>query len=145
MTGKDAKVVTDSAARDETIDDRVVDLGYDLHAPGVARRETRRALQEWRLSRLADRVVLVVSELVGNVVRHGGRPVGLTLRRRRQSVSVAVHDGCAEQLPAVDRAVGDGTLDESGRGLFIVDALADGVTVEQVPGDGKIIHADFRT
>ena len=23
--------------------------------------------------------------------------------------------------------------------------LADGVTVEQVPGDGKIIHADFRT
>jgi anti-sigma regulatory factor (Ser/Thr protein kinase) len=32
-----------------------------------------------------------------------------------------------------------------GRGLYIVNELADDVTVEQVPGDGKIIHADFRT
>jgi anti-sigma regulatory factor (Ser/Thr protein kinase) len=127
------------------VDDRVVDLGQDLHAPEQARRATRQALQEWRLLRLADRVVLVVSELVGNVVRHGSEPVGLSLRRNPKSVSVAVHDGCAERLPAVDSTAGDGTMEESGRGLYIVHSLADAVTVEQVPGDGKIIHADFRT
>jgi anti-sigma regulatory factor (Ser/Thr protein kinase) len=138
-------VTTDDAARDDTTDDRVVDLGHDLHAPAQARRATRQTLQEWRLARLADRVVLVVSELVGNVVRHGGKPVGLTLQRRSQSVRVAVHDGCAQRLPPVDTTVGEGTLEESGRGLYIVNELADGVTVEQVPGDGKIIHADFRT
>jgi anti-sigma regulatory factor (Ser/Thr protein kinase) len=60
-------------------------------------------------------------------------------------VSVQVHDGCDTRLPEVDDAVGDGTLDESGRGLYIVNELADDVSVEQVPGDGKIIHADFRT
>jgi anti-sigma regulatory factor (Ser/Thr protein kinase) len=129
----------------EAADDRVVDLGQDLHAPEQARRATRQALQEWRLARLADRVVLVVSELVGNVVRHGSQPVGLTLRRRPRSVSVAVHDGCPERLPPVDSTAGDGTMEESGRGLYIVNELADDVTVEQVPGDGKIIHADFRT
>jgi anti-sigma regulatory factor (Ser/Thr protein kinase) len=136
---------TDGADRGLTSDDRVVDLGHDLHAPAQARRATRQALQDWRLGRLADSVVLVVSELVGNVVRHGSKPVGLVLRRRVQSVSVAVHDGCATGLPEVDGAVGEGSLDESGRGLYIVNELADHVTVEQVPGDGKIIHAAFRT
>jgi anti-sigma regulatory factor (Ser/Thr protein kinase) len=138
-------VVTGDQDREDTAEDRVVALGHDLSAPAQARRATRQALQDWRLARLADRVVLVVSELVGNVVRHGARPVGLTLRRGQQSVSVAVHDGCDKRLPDVDDAVGDGTLDESGRGLYIVNELADDVTVEQVPGDGKIIHADFRT
>jgi anti-sigma regulatory factor (Ser/Thr protein kinase) len=137
-------VTTEGADSDETADDRVVDLGHDLHAPAQARRATRQALQEWRLPRLADRIVLVVSELVGNVVRHGSRPVGLTLQRRPRSVSVAVHDGSPARLPPVDSTVGDGSMDESGRGLYIVGELADDVTVEQVPGDGKIIHADFR-
>lgn len=130
---------------DGTGEDRVVPLGHDLAAPALARRATRQALQDWRLGRLADRVVLVVSELVGNVVTHGGRPVGLTLRRRRRTVSVEVHDGSSRGLPPVDGTVGDGSLEESGRGLYIVQQLADDVSVEQVPGDGKIIHADFRT
>ena len=138
-------VTIDGQDREDTAEDRVVDLRYDLEAPAQARRATRQALQEWRLGRLADRVLLVVSELVGNVVRHGARPIGLTLRRGEQSVTVAVHDGCDTRLPAVDERVGDGSLDESGRGLYIVSELADEVTVEQVPGDGKIIHADFRT
>ena len=145
-TGNTAEVaLTDGADRDDTAEARVVDLGHDLHAPAQARRVTRQTLQEWRLARLADRIVLVVSELVGNVVLHGREPVGLTLQRRERSVRVAVHDGCADRLPPVDSTVGDGTLDESGRGLYIVNELADDVTVEQVPGDGKIIHADFRT
>ena len=136
---------TDSPDSDAVTDDRVVALGHDLSAPADARRATRQALQDWRLGALADRIVLVVSELVGNVVRHGGQPVGLTLRRRRRLVSVAVHDGSAKGLPPVDGTVCEGSMDESGRGLYIVQQLADDVTVEQVPGDGKIIHADFRT
>jgi anti-sigma regulatory factor (Ser/Thr protein kinase) len=143
--GKDDPVATTGGERSGAGEDRVVDLGHDLRAPALARRATRQALQEWRLGRLADRVVLVVSELVGNVVTHGGRPVGLTLRRRQRTVSVAVHDGSARGLPPVDDSVKEGSLEESGRGLYIVQELADDVSVEQVPGDGKIIRADFRT
>lgn len=138
-------VTTGGDERDDTADDRVVELIHDLQAPAQARRATREALQDWRLLRLADRILLVVSELVGNGVEHGAKPVGLTLRRRRRSVSVAVHDGSGHRLPPVDGEVGDGSLEESGRGLYIVHQLADDVTVEQVPGDGKIVHADFRT
>ena len=138
-------MATTGSAGGGTGEERVVDLGHDLRAPALARRATRQALQEWRLGRLADRVVLVVSELVGNVVTHGGRPVRLTLRRRQRSVSVAVHDGSSDGMPPVEESVRDGSLAESGRGLYIVQELADGVSVEQVPGDGKIIHADFRT
>lgn len=130
---------------DDAEEARVVDLGHDLQAPAEARRATREALQDWRLGRLADRVLVVVSELVGNVVEHGDKPVGLTLRRRARSVSVAVHDGSDKTLPPVDGSVREGSLAESGRGLYIVQELADGVTVEQVPGVGKIIRADFQT
>ena len=49
----------------------------------------------------------------------------------------------APERPPVLRPAADDA--ESGRGLLIVDALADDEGVEQVAGDGKTVWASFRT
>lgn len=120
-----------------------VELPADKQAPGQARRAAREVLSRWQLPALVDRVVLVVSELVTNSVRYGRPPLQLVLAREPRCVRVHVHDA----VP-VEPQVHDGPADpgaESGRGLLIVDAVADAVGVEQVPGDGKNVFASFRT
>ncbi len=120
-----------------------VDLASDDSAPGQARRVTRQALLGWHLPGLVDSVVLAVSELVTNATRHGRPPLWLELRRRPEQIQLAVHDADPTEPPI---AAGDAARDaESGRGLSIVDALADDLAVEQVTDDGKIIHAVFTT
>ncbi|NJQ03055.1 ATP-binding protein [Streptomyces sp. PLAI1-29] len=78
---------------------------------------------EWGLSpRLAEDVVLLVSELVGNAVRHtGARTFGLRMRLGRCRIRVELRDpsrGLPCLMPVRE-------LDENGRGLFLVDTLAD--------------------
>ena len=121
-----------------------VDLRDDAQAPGQARRIARETLGRWQLAVLADRVLLVVSELVTNSVRYGRPPLHLDLRRLRSCVRVDVHDTVPEEPVLHGRAeVADDR--ESGRGLLIVSAVADRVGVEQVPGDGKRVYAAFDT
>jgi anti-sigma regulatory factor (Ser/Thr protein kinase) len=121
-----------------------VDLHPGPHAPADARRATREVLGRWELPALVDRVVLVVSELVTNSVRYGRPPLHLDLRRLRGRVRIDVHDTVPEEPVLHGReAVADES--ESGRGLLIVNAVADEVGVEQVPGDGKHVYAAFDT
>lgn len=95
----------------------------------------------WRLPGLLDRVVLVVSELVTNAVRHGRPHVWMELRREPARLRLAVHDGSStEPVQQAGRALADA---ESGRGMGIVGALADDLAVEQVPDDGKIVRVAF--
>lgn len=80
-------------------------------------------LRHWELGpRLAEDAILLVSELVGNAVRHtGARVFGLRMRRRRGWIRVEVRDpsrGLPCLMPVQE-------LDVSGRGLFLVDELAD--------------------
>ena len=116
-----------------------VPLPADRTAPAVARERTRTALRGWRLPTLLEPLLLVVSELVGNAVRHGRPPVAMLLRRTGSSVRVEVHDEDATApalgagLPADDA--------ESGRGGYLVEAVAQDVGVDQVPGDGKVVWA----
>lgn len=86
-----------------------------------ARGLVRAALGAWGLGELADDGALVVSELVGNAVRHARcREIGVTVTRTgRDTVRIAVVDGCHAQ--PVRRPAGDEAV--CGRGLLVVEAL----------------------
>ena len=123
------------------LDDTVqVELPKDLTAPGAARARTRGVLTDWRLPHLFDPVALVVSELVANAVRHGRPPVDLLLRRSGRSIRVEIHDEAPVPLL---RPVEASPEAESGRGLAIVEEVADDAGLEQIPGDGKVAWAQF--
>ena len=110
-------------------------LPPDLTAAGEARAATRRVLPRWRLGELLEPVLLVVSELVGNAVRHGRPPVDLRLRKAGRGVRVGVHD----EAPTPPTAVTADADAESGRGLLLIDAVATESWVEQIQGDGKVV------
>ena len=116
-----------------------VDLPPDLTAPGEARAAAKRILPRWRLAPLLEPVLLVVSELVGNAVRHGRPPVGLRLRKTDSGVRVDVHDESPSTRPDAPGLVGADA--ESGRGLFLVDAVSAETGVENIAGDGKRVWA----
>jgi serine phosphatase RsbU (regulator of sigma subunit)/anti-sigma regulatory factor (Ser/Thr protein kinase) len=86
---------------------------------GRSRRLVRRALHRWGLEELAESVELLVSEVVTNAVQHAGRPITLRLLRT-DILRVEVGDD-APQLPRMRHAT---PQDENGRGLFLVNRLA---------------------
>ena len=124
----------------ERTDGSTVEVGLpqDLTAAAAARSATKGVLSRWRLPGLLDPVLLTVSELVGNAVRHGRPPVHLWLRRTsRGGVQVDVHDEASD--PPGGGAPGADA--ESGRGLLLVDAVAEETGVDQIEDDGKIVWA----
>lgn len=88
-------------------------------------------LRDWGLGcQLAEYAVLLVSELVGNAVRHtGARAFGLRLLRRRGWIRVEVRDP-SRGLPCL---LPVGALDTSGRGLMLVDQLSQRWGVDLLP------------
>jgi anti-sigma regulatory factor (Ser/Thr protein kinase) len=88
----------------------------------TARRLSVSVLRQWSLPQLADTVELLVSELVGNAVRHtGARTFGIRMLRRRGWIRVEIRDP-SRALPCL---LPVRELDISGRGLFLVDKLSD--------------------
>ncbi|MEU5976073.1 ATP-binding protein [Streptomyces sp. NPDC047315] len=108
----------------------------------TARRLTHTVVvRQWALSaQLAESAVLLVSELVGNAVRHtGARAFGLSMSRRPGRIRVEVRDpsrGLPCLLPVQP-------LDVSGRGLFLVDELSDRWGVDLLPR-GKTTWFEMR-
>jgi anti-sigma regulatory factor (Ser/Thr protein kinase) len=66
-------------------------------------------------------IALMVSELVTNAIRHAGTDFRVTVDRTPAAVRVSVTDGAPGRPVALD----PGPQDLSGRGLMIVDRLAD--------------------
>ncbi|CAL9433274.1 hypothetical protein SUDANB132_02085 [Streptomyces sp. enrichment culture] len=98
-------------------------------------------LRQWGLpAKTTEDAVLLVSELVGNAVRHtGARVFGLRMRHRRGWIRVEVRDpsrGLPCLMPVQE-------LDVSGRGLFLVDKLADRWGVDLLPR-GKTTWFEMR-
>lgn len=98
-------------------------------------------LRHWGLTpKMTEDAVLLVSELVGNAVRHtGARVFGLRMRRRRGWIRIEVRDpsrGLPCLMPVQE-------MDISGRGLFLVDKLADRWGVDLLPR-GKTTWFEMR-
>ncbi|MFB7867853.1 ATP-binding protein [Streptomyces sp. NPDC056069] len=98
------------------------------HCPdtvAAARNTARQLLKGWQVSRdCVDRVALVVSELVTNAIEHALPPVMLHIHRDRgDRVWVGVSDG--GPAPNSGAWIASCATDEHGRGLTIVDALAE--------------------
>lgn len=96
---------------------------------------------KWHLpAQFTEHGVLLVSELVGNAVRHtGAARFGLRMHRGRGRVRVEVRDpsrGLPCLLPVQD-------LDTSGRGLWLVERLSDRWGVDLQPR-GKTTWFEMR-
>jgi serine phosphatase RsbU (regulator of sigma subunit)/anti-sigma regulatory factor (Ser/Thr protein kinase) len=110
----------------------------------LARRWMAAVLPAWALTGDGvDAAPLVLSELVGNAVRHTRHAVEVTLEvvddgEAGRALDVAVHDD-SHRLPSSAGWPGDD--EASGRGLPIVRELAAVVRVQQHPEGGKTVHA----
>ncbi|MCM2389575.1 ATP-binding protein [Streptomyces albipurpureus] len=85
-----------------------------------------------------DNLLLVVSELVTNSLRHGGGRYTLALAADPDCMTVSVSDPSAE-LPH-ERTPDLGGIG-GGFGWHMVNHLADRVTIVANPGSGKTVHA----
>ncbi|WP_329157056.1 SpoIIE family protein phosphatase [Streptomyces sp. NBC_01717] len=103
--------------------DRVLTLSLPAgpEAAPIARAAARHQLEAWGVDEeTAYTTELIVSELVGNAVRYGTPPLQLRLIFE-QMLTCEVSD-TATSAPQVKHAR---TIDETGRGLFIIASLAD--------------------
>jgi hypothetical protein len=113
----------------------------------AARRLTKNTLRDWGLAFLAEDAEAIVGEFVANAVTHAsaGEPprkqvaenLGLRLFRRTGEVICAVLDP-SDSAPVLKAP---GSIEESGRGLQMVDALSDVWGWSPVAGRGKAVWA----
>ena len=117
-----------------------ITLDADVNAPGKARAAVAAHLVANRLSpgALADKAVLIASELVTNAVQAGAAGIEVDLRVASGRLDLVVTDD-ADGWPAPTRASVD---DIAGRGLSIVEHLADSWGVER-RRRGKAITASW--
>jgi anti-sigma regulatory factor (Ser/Thr protein kinase) len=89
---------------------------------GRLRRISAAKLRLWGLAALMDDAKLLISELVTNALQHSDGEIEFRLVVTLRGLLISVNDGSAHrpQLCVV------GADSESGRGLFLVAALADG-------------------
>lgn len=117
-----------------------VDLVLDdaASAAPAARRCTEETLRRWGLDALADDAALVATELATNAVLHAGPPATLRLCRLDGTVRIEVRDRSPRPPVVVD------PTDEAmtGRGLRLIDALAERWGVEPVEG-GKVVWCEL--
>ncbi|CAD5958046.1 Stage II sporulation protein E (SpoIIE) [Streptomyces sp. KY75] len=127
-------------ARTGTVSDHRVatwDLAQERTTPATARLLVRDRLQGWGLDEdTVDATELIVSELVTNAVRYGTPPLRLRLLLDT-SLTCEVHDGSTAS-PHLRHAR---TVDEGGRGLFIVSRLAAHWGARHGP-DGKVLWTE---
>lgn len=122
-------------------------LSPTLRGARLARRLTERQLADWQYP--SESAEHIVAELVANAVQHGrvpGRDFRLTLALDTQgALRIEVTDLRAERIPRIPAASApeQEVIAEGGRGLLIVDALADrwGVDITAEPPARKVVWA----
>jgi anti-sigma regulatory factor (Ser/Thr protein kinase) len=112
-------------------------------AASRARAFTKDALARWNLAEFEETAVLLVSELVGNVVRHArSREAGLRLRLQADLCRLRIE--VFDTDPEVPRPRTPAEGDEPGFGFVLIEALAARWGVHQAPG-GKTVWAELTT
>ncbi|MER7834329.1 SpoIIE family protein phosphatase [Streptomyces sp. NPDC096040] len=113
---------------------------WDLHnepaAVHTARHLAARQLSEWGVGHLMTTVELIVSELVTNAIRHGRGPIRLRLIQHQVLTCEVSDTSTSHPRPRHPR-----TLDENGRGLFLIAQLSRRWG-SRCAGDGKIVWAE---
>ncbi|MER6731922.1 ATP-binding protein [Streptomyces puniciscabiei] len=117
----------------------------------LARRLVSHRLDEWGhpyTGPLNETLTLITAELTANAVRHGhvpGRDFRVRLTLADDSCRIEVTDTRGERLPCLAQPQADAGT-ESGRGLLLVDALADKWGVApRPPAPGKTVWAEILT
>ena len=113
----------------------------------AARRLTKNTMRDWGLAFLAEDAETIVGEFVANAVTHAAAleaqrkqfadGLGLRLLRRTGEVICAVLDP-SDTAPVLKEPA---SVEESGRGLQMVDALSDVWGWSPVAGRGKAVWA----
>jgi anti-sigma regulatory factor (Ser/Thr protein kinase) len=114
----------------------------------AARRLTKNTLRDWGLAFLAEDAEAIVGEFVANALTHAGAAVDLPRKQAADSVGLRLWRRTGEVICAVldpsDSAPvlkAPGSVEESGRGLQMVDALSDVWGWSPVAGRGKAVWA----
>jgi anti-anti-sigma factor len=135
----DAAVARPPHLRDELV------LAPIPTAAAAARAFVRDVLGSWQLAlpdnTLVDRAVLLASELVTNTVIHARTELRLRVELRGDLLHLAVRDGNPWMLRLV--AI-PGPEAEGGRGLWLVDQLAQAWGVNRHPDGGKVVWCTLR-
>ncbi|MFG3344296.1 SpoIIE family protein phosphatase [Streptomyces sp. NPDC048018] len=118
--------------------DRVAewDVPFDPSEVGTLRSLAAGQLDEWGLEELAFSTELILSELITNAIRYGAAPVRVRLLRDR-TLTCEVWDG-SSTAPHLRYAA---TMDEGGRGLFLVAQVSEHWGTRYTP-EGKVIWAE---
>lgn len=121
------------------------DLAFlaDPEEVAALRRIMRVHLGLWGLHDVIDEAQLCVSELVSNVITHVGQgtPATLAVSMNGTYLRIEVHDPDTRALPTLVAADAES---EGGRGMALVDALADRWGV-QLRGDRKVTWCELAT
>ena len=116
------------------------DLDHSVRGPAQARAAVLQCAEELGLDGICDDVILLVSEMVTNAIRHAAPPVRLEMASGDCDVVVAVCDG--SPLEPAPRRPGEDA--EGGRGMLLVDLLAVDHGVRADPPGGKAVWARLR-
>jgi anti-sigma regulatory factor (Ser/Thr protein kinase) len=109
-----------------------------------ARRLVTDACRQWGFGDLIEPADVVISELVGNVVRHARTPMVVTLTVRGQHLFLTVRDERPDgDLPPRGTPLPD-PASMAGRGLFLVDLHSCSRGLIRM-ADGKCVWAALRT
>ena len=115
-------------------------LAAEPRSVGAARRAVVQRCLQWGFASLCQDAQLLVSELVCNAVRHAGTDIDLIILERDTGLRLEVSDGSTDRVQRRTATF----LDEGGRGLQLVDALASHHGVRLRPG-GKTVGAELDT
>lgn len=121
-------------AATHTLDTATASFPCEKASAAQARRFVEQVLDRWGCNGVTDTVKLLVSELVGNAVAHASSDVEVAMELHPGAVRVAVGDDDTEVLRR--RAAGE--LDMSGRGIAILETLAEAWGMTRRPS-GKAV------